>query len=920
MTESVASSDISDVGPDESSLSSSTDKSTLVTKSHIIPITDDQIPVCRQHGAILATTKKEMNHVLTLTIFYVISWYLRYTIVILYIRSYFTENLAMIALIIYLSELFHGVYSFILGYFSDRYWRYDYLIVLISCFDAICILFQAFAWNIVIFGIFFILSTPPFNTLTKAYVSKMLPNNESKKLTVGQFFLYTVVGSVFGPIFCGVLSYFANSLRLVYYIAAILSFLCVIFTLLYVINKQTHLELIQQSLKDSYQRIIGINSNIYNTKRNSMYDYHQKHNNNARNSIDYKNNSQLLVSSHLYGNNNNYYYYGQNTTEFGQNIGKIVESISEVTNDQSQKSQKSRRGHRTRSNTNRSNRSNTSHRSRSTTRHDRSRSREHSYSKSKSTTNNGMTHFAVPQNENENENELDRNENDDGNDNDNDNVSETPSLSNEEQSLSNSNSNNMSPYDNLDWKWIFSNDHRFPITMLSAFDENILKQPKSKNMLYTLHRHKKYSNYNAELTFYEKRRNWRIRVFCWFIKSNSRMQSILLRANATAFSLWYTVYLYDEYDANIIISTSQLFIAALFAAVSMFGMINIYKRMQETLRKTSNNTARTNDSNHIHSSTNSNYSHTPHSAHSGSMKTFGVSIPIYNEDKNDSNNNNDNSSSNNNHNRNQNQNQNRAQTSNNGKDADALQTTSSSPSLHNGSGDNSGAVITTTTNGTANGTTTSGVGVANIINENNNEKDSRNNIGLFPPAQDTAAVNRLNTDSLGSLGNLNNYPFNQTQNIKDFRISDVWISILTISYIIYIILMTGIYPYTIVSDSFTYLGMFYIYAAIYGILQGITLISHEFIVVLDGRNNCNKTDETGTMMGIRSICTMIPIAIVAGTIGLVWDYGYYWFFYIQAIVVAGALALNIILVIANDWLDWELDQMASGNVNLGLPI
>ena len=156
-------------------------------------LSDRQIELCNEHKKIVEETKSKMNFVVFLTIFLVIIWYMRYNIFVLYARTFYDNN-TMISIIVYISEIYLACLSLFVGILSDR-WRYDNLIVIVLLIDTICNVFQAIAWNFNILSIAFILGSPPFNTLAKAYVGTMLPNNDAK-LVVGTLFFWTIIAGL----------------------------------------------------------------------------------------------------------------------------------------------------------------------------------------------------------------------------------------------------------------------------------------------------------------------------------------------------------------------------------------------------------------------------------------------------------------------------------------------------------------------------------------------------------------------------------------------------------------------------------------------------------------------------------------------------------------------------------------------------
>ena len=124
-----------------------------------------------------------------------------------------------------------------------------------------------------------------------------------------------------------------------------------------------------------------------------------------------------------------------------------------------------------------------------------------------------------------------------------------------------SNDSNSSISDSI--LWLKSQDYQFPICIIQSDNYGVASDETDDSTVD-----------QAKLSFADFSK---VSGYEWFLLIDGVMQYSLIMANELIFITWYTVYMEDYYNANIIVSTSQLAIVCIFliAGVSVCACLRV---------------------------------------------------------------------------------------------------------------------------------------------------------------------------------------------------------------------------------------------------------------------------------------------------------------------------------------------------------
>ena len=190
------------------------------------------------HASMLKETKTLMLHAVIVGGLAVITYGLRFNVVVLYAKS-FLDNYSLISTITYISCLFGGAVCLVVGSIADKY-RFDVLIILALLWNTIFWYGEAVSFNFAFFAITYILGGVDETSLCVGYVTRMLPVSESKHYVSTLYQIYSI-SVVFAPVIGGIIAHFWGY-RAVFYTSATIAVILLIYSLIFVGNKQKHLE------------------------------------------------------------------------------------------------------------------------------------------------------------------------------------------------------------------------------------------------------------------------------------------------------------------------------------------------------------------------------------------------------------------------------------------------------------------------------------------------------------------------------------------------------------------------------------------------------------------------------------------------------------------------------------------------------
>ena len=222
--------------------------------------------LCVSHSKMVNLMKDKFLKIAMVGVYFQCITFLKYNVLILYMRTFYS-NTFIISIVIGFGTLSNGVFGLIFGYIGDSWKRFDHLIVICCIIDVICYSFQAFAPSFLIFSIFYILGTMPLVTIVNGYVTYMLPIYNAKNV-IGITYQLSTIFILISPIIGALIGYYI-SYQMTFCLVSILSFLCLIYCLFIIFNKQNDLELMQLSMIDTHYKHYNLsNDNINNINNN----------------------------------------------------------------------------------------------------------------------------------------------------------------------------------------------------------------------------------------------------------------------------------------------------------------------------------------------------------------------------------------------------------------------------------------------------------------------------------------------------------------------------------------------------------------------------------------------------------------------------------------------------------------------------